>query len=156
MHNGPWEAGSFTCSSSSALKGPPNIFTSLLSHNSALQSFLRVMMCHYLYLDSFPLTIIQHSTCWKAIFPNYDIGMYSVIRYQKIQQSMFLCAEYNSCPAVLAEQWDVSDIWDIIHHSTSDISSVWSKQVRCYGRKRLVTEITLLLIQIYIKPLQFT
>lgn len=70
---------------------------------------------------------------------------------------VFVCIT-QLCSAILAEQWDVSDTQNIIHHSTSDISSVLSKQVRCRNprRKRLVTGSNLPSVLIYIKPLRFT
>lgn len=74
------------------------------------------------------------------------------------QRRMFLFAEHNSALQFWWRQWDVSDTQNIIHHSTSDISLVLSKQVRCRDPrgKRLVTGSNLPSVLMYIKPMRFT
>lgn len=63
-----------------------------------------------------------------------------MIRYQiNPTERVFVCRA-QLCSAILAEQWDVSDSWDIIHHRTSDTPPPLSKQVHCHDprSKRLV------------------
>lgn len=81
-----------------------------------------------------------------------------MITYQMKPTKHVLLYRTKLCSAILAEQRDVSDIRDIIHHSTSDHSWDLNKQVHCHDPhgKRLVSVTNLPSLLIYVKPLWFT